>query len=175
MRYKSSPLPVLRSLLALLFIVAVSSGARAAEDKKPQVTLKRVTVNRVDLSKQTAEATVSVEVDNPGSAFKIKDVSYRLKLNDRKVAEGKHKNEIKVAAASRTQIDVPITVDLRAIPGVTWATISDGFVINYVLETEFTVPVFAFFNHKVKTSFAGDLPLSSLMSTLPGSIKDFLK
>lgn len=173
--YKSSRFQTLQPLFALLFIVAIASAARASDDKKAQVALKRVTVNRVDLLKQTAEATVSVEVDNPGSAFKIKDVRYRLKLNDRQVAEGKHKNEIKVAAASRTTIDVPITIDLRAIPGVTWAMISDGFVISYVLDTEFTVPLFAFFNHKVKTSFAGNLPLSSLMSTLPVSIKDPLK
>ena len=169
-----------RTAVALFICIACLSAVRPAlatspaDNKKPNVKLKRIALNRVDWSNRAADATVSVEIDNPGSEFKVKDVSYRLKLNGQVAAQGKYKNELKVPAASSVTIDVPITVNLSALPAITWSTVSEGLKINYELDAEFTVPVFAFFHHKVKTAFSGEFTPASLMSSMSNKVKEQL-
>lgn len=169
-----------RAALALLIVIACVSAARPAQaaypadHKKPNVKLKGIALNRVDWDKQAADATISVEVENPGSEFKVKDVSYHLKLNGMVAAHGKHKNEVKVPAASSVTIDFPISLNLSALPAVTWSTVMEGFKLSYELDAEFTVPVFAFFSHKVKTTFSGELTPGSVMSSLSNKVKERL-
>ena len=169
-----------RTVLALFIVVASLSAARPAlatsqsDGKKPKVTLKKIALNRVDWSNRAADAIVSVEIENPGPEFKIKDVSYKLKLNGQTAAQGKYKNEIKVPSASSVTIGVPVTVNLSALPAITWSTVSEGLKMNYELEAEFTVPVFAFFHHKVKTAFSGELTPESLMSSMSSKVKEQL-
>ncbi|HXG91503.1 MAG TPA: LEA type 2 family protein [Blastocatellia bacterium] len=144
--------------IAIAFvIVATHAGAALADDKKPQVTLKSISINKVNLSARTADLIIYLEIENPGAAFNLKDVSYKLRLNGENAAEGKHQKEIKIPARSTVAVDMPLTVNLAAIPAVTWNAITSGFKLHYDLDTEFTVPVFALFNHKVKTAFNGDL------------------
>lgn len=167
-----------RTALALLIIVACVSAARSAvaasssNDKKPDVKLKSIALNRVDWINQAADATVSVEINNPGSEFKVKDVSYRLKLNGQVAAEGKYKNEVKVPAASSVTMNLPITVSLSALPAITWSTVIEGLKLNYELDAEFTIPVFAFFNHKVKTTLSGEFTSESILSSLSNKVKE---
>jgi len=169
-----------RTALALFIGIACLSAAHTTlatslpDNKKPNVTLKKIALSRIDWSNRVADAIVSVEIDNPGSEFKIKDVSYKLKLNGHTAAQGKYKNEIKVPAASSVTIGVPVTVNLSALPAITWSTVSEGLKMNYELEAEFTVPVFAFFHHKVKTAFIGELTPASLMSSMSGKVKEQL-
>jgi LEA14-like dessication related protein len=166
--------------LAFLVVIACLSAARpamassASDHKKPNVKLKSIAVNRLDWSNRVAEATVTVEIENPGSEFKIRDVRYRLRLNGQVAAEGKYKNEVKIPAASSITLDVPITVNLSALPAVTWTTVSEGLKMSYEMHAEFTVPVFAFFNHKVKTAFSGELTPGSLMSSMSNKVKEQL-
>lgn len=162
----------IRSTIALLIVIACAGLAHAGDDKQPSVKLKGIALKSFTLSNQTAETTVSIEIDNPGPEFKIKDASYCLKLNQRQAAEGKRDEEITVPAAGSITVDLPVTVNLAELPGVTWSTIIDGLTVNYELETEFTVPVFALFNHTVKTSFKGDLPLGQMILSLPGILKE---
>ena len=167
-----------RTALVLLIVIACASAARPSpaansdDNKKPDVKLKNFSLNQVDWSKYVAGATVSVEIDNPGAEFKVKDVIYRLKLNGQVAAEGKYKNEVKVPAASSVTIDLPITVNLSALPAVTWSTVIEGLKLNYELDAEFTVPVFAFFNHKFKTALSGELTPESVMSALSKKAKE---
>jgi LEA14-like dessication related protein len=168
-------LKMTRTALALLVVIACASAARPAnpeDNKKPDVKLKNFALNQVDWSKYVAGATISVEIDNPGPEFKIKDVSYRLKLNGQVAAEGKYKNQVKVPAASSVTIDLPITVNLSALPAVTWSTVTEGLKLNYEFDAEFTMPVFAFINHKVKTAFSGELTPESVMSALSNKVKE---
>jgi LEA14-like dessication related protein len=144
------------------------------DHKKPSVKLKGIALSRIDWSNRAADATVSVEIDNPGSEFKVKDVNYRLKLNGLVAAEGKHKNGLKVPAGSSATIDVPITISLSVLPAITWSAVSEGLKLKYELDAEFTVPVFAFFNHKVKTAFSGELTPESLISSMSEKVKQQL-
>ncbi|HKG23620.1 MAG TPA: hypothetical protein VKC34_17090, partial [Blastocatellia bacterium] len=57
----------IKFILALLAVAISCAGAAAADSKKPQVVLKGLTVNRIDLQQKTADTTISVEVQNPGS------------------------------------------------------------------------------------------------------------
>jgi LEA14-like dessication related protein len=166
MSRRSTPLVRLKAALAAVVIFLSASAALAAEDKKLQVALKGVDLTRIYLSTHSADATVGVVIDNPGSGFKVKNLRYRLKLNGDYVAEGQHKEEIEVRKASVTTVEMPVTIDLLAIPGVTWRSISGGFKLRYDVETEFSVPVFAFYNHKVKTTFSGEVPLSTALRSL---------
>jgi LEA14-like dessication related protein len=169
---------VTRTTLALLVVIACLSTARPVmgafptDHKKPDVKLKSIAINRLDWSNRVADATVTVEINNPGSEFKVRDVSYRLKLNGQVAAKGKYKNEVKVPAASSITLDVPITVNLSALPAVSWTTVSEGLKMSYEMDAEFTVPVFAFFNHKVKTAFTGELTRGSLMSSMSSKVRE---
>jgi LEA14-like dessication related protein len=164
--------------VALLIVAASVSEARpapaapAADGKKPDVKLKSVALNGVDWNNNTANAIISVEINNPGSEFKVKDVTYRLKMNGQVAAEGKYKKGVKVPAASSVSLDLPIQVDLSALPAVTWSAITEGLKLSYELDAEFTVPVFALFNHKVKASLGGELTPGSVMSSLSNRVKE---
>lgn len=166
----------IRIALVLLVMISITGSelalvARADDGKKRRVELKSVKVNGVDIQKRTADATVSVEIANPQGGFKIKDVKYRLKVNGEYAAEGKYINEIHVPEGATVTIDVPLTVSLTALPAIGWNTLTDGFMLRYEIETEFTVPVFMFITRKVKTTFTGEMPVKNLLSSLPGNVK----
>jgi LEA14-like dessication related protein len=158
-------------LTALMFMGA---SAALASDKSPRVALKGITVEQVNWTSGTADTLVLLEVENSGPEVKIKDVRYRLKLNGQEAAEGKRDEEVKLPAEATTIVKVPLTVNLLAIPGVAWSTLSSGLNVRYDLETELTVPVLGLFDHKVKRSFGGDLPLGDVAAELRGRLKDWL-
>jgi LEA14-like dessication related protein len=160
-----------RIALALLIVVASVSPARPSENKRAQVSLKSISVSGVDLATRTADLTVCLEVKNSGPEFTLKDINYKLRLNGYEAARGKQKKEIKIPAASTATVDLPLTVDLAALPSVTWAAITDGFKLHYDLDAEFTVPVFAIFNHRIKTAFNGDVTMGDAFSAVKDKIR----
>lgn len=159
-------------VITLLIALAPSVSAQSAEYKKPEVHLKGVSVEAVDWSKRTAETKLSIEVENTGPAFKLRDLSYRLKLNDKQTGEGKYEQEITVPAAASATFDLPCTVDLSAVPGIAWGIVAGGFELHYELETEFTLPIFPPFNPRIKTAIDGDLSLVSTVQGWTAKIKD---
>lgn len=162
------------TLTAVLILLAFASAARAQTvvDRKPAVHLKGVSVESVDWSKRTAETKLSIVVDNSGPAFKLKDLSYRLKLNDTLTGEGKYEQEISIPAESSATFDLPCSVDLSATPGIAWGIIAGGFEVHYELETEFTLPIFPSLSPRIKTAIVGDLSLASTVSGWTAKIKE---
>jgi LEA14-like dessication related protein len=161
-------------LFAALFVLIALVGAARAEDKQPTVKLKGIALKRLDVKSLTADTTVALEIENPGPAFTVKEASYRLKLNGQDAAEGKRDEEINVPAESTTTVELPLEVNLAALPGVTWSTITAGLKLDYELAAEFNVPVLALFNHKVTNSFNGTLPIGEMATELPGKLKEKL-
>ena len=158
------PGTVASRFVAALFLLAMCAGsAFSLEENKPAVCLKGVSVEGIDWNKRSPEATLSISIENPGPAFKLKDLSYRLKLNEKQAAEGKYDKEIEVPAHSSATFSLPCSVDLSAMPGVAWGIIAGGFDVHYELETEFTVPL-PMLNPRIKTSLAGDLSLTATLS-----------
>ncbi|HXU34760.1 MAG TPA: LEA type 2 family protein [Blastocatellia bacterium] len=163
-----------RAIAVVILLPALVPAVRAqsVEYKKPEVHLKGVAVDGVDWSKRTAETKLAIEVENTGPAFKLKDLSYRLKLNDKQTGEGKYEQQIAVPAGSSITFDLPCTVDLSAVPGIAWGIVAGGFELHYELETEFTLPIFPPFNPRIKTAIDGDLSLASTVQGWTAKIKD---
>jgi len=160
-------------LLTITLLACVPIAASQQYDK-PKVELKAISIQSVDWSKRAANTTVSIEIDNHGPAFKLKDLNYRLKVNGTQAAEGKHEKEIEIAAESKTTVSVPCVVDLNTLPGLTWSTITRGFDVSYELETEFTVPLFGSLGPRIQNTFKGELSLSASLSSVTSRIKDKL-
>jgi LEA14-like dessication related protein len=169
---KLTSLPKALAVVLLLAALVPSVSAQNVEYKKPAVHLNGVSVEGVDWSKRTAETKLSIEVENTGPAFKLKDLSYRLKLNDKQTGEGKYEHEISVPARSSITLDLPCSVDLSVVPGIAWGIVAGGFDLHYELETEFTLPIFPPFNPRIKTAIEGDLSLASTVQGWTAKIKD---
>jgi LEA14-like dessication related protein len=170
---------VSRFLCALILLSACGVGGRAddnrmADQQKPTFALQGIAFKGFDLLKQTADVTATVEIKNLAAGFKLSDVNYRLKLNENQVAEGRYEKELEIPASGQVEVELPFTVDLTAIPGVAWNSISDSFTLRYELQTEFTVPIFAGLRHTQKSSFTGDLPLGEAFSSLSTRLKEKL-
>lgn len=169
--------PALRRLLSILLILcglAGVAGGQTGGEKKPDLELKGIEWKGVNLANQTAEAVFSVAIKNPGPAFKLQDLTYRLTLNDRPVADGAYEKDVAVAATGETVVALPLTFDLTQIPGVAWNAAKDSFTVRYELQTEFTIPIFAALKHTQKTSFKGDVPIPDALTALPGKLKEKL-
>lgn len=164
---------VKRILVAFLLMSILGSPARAFEAAKPAVHLKGVSVEGIDWNNRSAKTTLSIAIDNPGPAFKLRDLSYRLKLNDAQAAEGRYDPPIEVPAQATATFELPCNVDLSALPGVAWAIITGGFDVHYELETEFTVPL-VMLNPRIKTSVGGDLSLVETVGGWTARIKESL-
>lgn len=163
--------PVRAAAVVMLLLVS-SVTAQSDQYKKPAVHLKGVAVEGVDWSKRTAETKLSIEVENTGPAFKLKDLSYRLKLNDKQTGEGRYEQEISVPARSSITFDLPCSIDLSVVPGIAWGIVAGGFELHYELETEFTLPIFPPFNPRIRTAIDGDLSLASTVQGWTAKIKD---
>lgn len=162
-----------KQIVVLLLIVVASFAQTPSQDaRKPTAHLRGVSIKAVDWSNRTADTDLSIAIDNPGPAFRLKDLSYRLKLNDRQAAEGKYDKAIDIPAGSSAKFELPCKVDLSAMPGVIWAVISGGFDVHYELETEFTVPLFASLSPRIKTTIAGDISLVDSVSGWTAKIKE---
>jgi LEA14-like dessication related protein len=170
----SKQIAIATRIALLTALMCMSASSVLASDMTPRVALKGITVEQVNWTSGTADTVVLLEVENYGPEVKIKDMRYRLKLNGQEAAEGKRDDEVKLPAAATTLVKVPLTIDLLAIPGVAWSSLSSGLNVRYDLETELTVPVLGLFDHKVKTSFGGDLPLSDVAAELRGRLTDWL-
>jgi LEA14-like dessication related protein len=162
----------LQAALAFLIAVVLPAQTRALEDRKPAVHLKGVSIRTVDWKARTAATEFSIAIDTPGPAFKVKDLSYRFKLNDKQAAQGKYDKTIEVPAGSSATFKLPCSVDLSALPGVAWAVVAGGFDVHYELETEFTVPIFASVNPRITTSIGGDLSLGQSIAGWTTRIKE---
>lgn len=153
-------------------ILAACSIAAQAQDKKPDAQLKRIALHSIDWWNQTADAIVTVEITNPAIALKLKDVGYHLRLNGAQVAEGKLNREIHLAAASTTDVDLPVTVNLRALPAAVWNMITGGLLLHYEVEAEYAISVFGINTDRLKTAFSGNVPVMKALSSLSEKIKE---
>lgn len=156
----------------MMLFALPATNAQGVEYKKPAVHLKGASIEGVDWSKRTAETKLSIEIENAGPAFKLKDLNYRLKLNDTQAGEGKYEHEISVPAESSAIFELPCSVDLSAVPGIAWGIVAGGFDVHYELEIDFTLPLFPALNPRIKTAIGGDFSLASTASGWTAKIKD---
>jgi len=158
----------------LLSLAALTVKAQVDAPRKPDVHLKGVTIEQVDWAKGTADTRLLIEIENAGPGFNLKDVSYRLKLNDKQAADGKYGRDIAVPAHATTEFELPCTVDLTALPGVAWRIISGGIDVEYTLETEFSVPILPSLSPRFTRSIEGEFSLVRTVSGWTTKIKEHL-
>ena len=159
--------------IAVVSIVWISTvPAQSVDSAKPQVRLKGLSFKSIDWANQIAQTELSIIVDNPGPALKLRDLSYRLKLNDKQAAEGKYNKEIELPPRASKTVELPCAIDLSAIPGVAWSVIAGGFDVHYQFDAEFTIPIFPPLNPRIKTSINGDLSLTETVSGWSARIKE---
>ena len=159
--------------IALVSMVGISTvPAQSVDRAKPQIRLKGLSFKSMDWVNQIAQTELSITVDNPGPALKLRDLSYRLKLNDKQAAEGKYSKDIELPARASKTLELPCSIDLTAIPGVAWSVIAGGFDVHYQFDTEFTVPLSPALTPRIKTSINGDLSLTETVSGWSARIKD---
>jgi LEA14-like dessication related protein len=160
------------TVAVILLVIVSAADGQTTRAKKPVVNLKGISVERLDWSKRTAETKMSIVVENSGPAFKIKDLSYRFKLNDTLAGEGRYEQEISIPAESSATFDLPCIVDLSSAPGIAWGIIAGGFELHYELETEFTLPIIPGLSPRMKNAIGGDLSLASTVSGWTAKIKE---
>ena len=160
-----------RLALLTVFLLLASTAVRA-DDNKPNLSLKKISAEGIDLEKGTVDLKVTIAVDNPGREFKLTHLQYRVKLNDEAAAEGKSKKDVEIAAESTSTIELPLTVKLSSLPSVGWSTITDGFNVRYELHTEASVPLFASITRKLKFDTSGELSLSDVVAKWYAKLKD---
>ena len=158
--------------LVVALICVSTTPSRSVEDQKPKAHLKGLSFKSIDWRNGTAQTELSILLDNPGPAFKLKNLSYRLKLNEKQAAEGKYDKEIDVPARASTTVELPCVIDLSSVPGVAWSVISEGFDVRYQFDTEFTIPLFPPLSPRVKTSINGDLSLTETVAGWSARIKE---
>ena len=163
---------LIATITAVLMLWVLTAPAHAVENEKPKVRLKSLSFKSIDWANQIAQTELSVVVDNPGPALKLRDLSYRLKLNDKQAAEGEYNKEIELLARASKTVELPCAIDLSAIPGVAWSVIGGGFDVHYQFEAEFTIPIFPPLNPRIKTSINGDLSLTETVSGWSARIKE---
>lgn len=162
-------------LLMLLGLIAFTTSASAQNrgaigglgDKISNfinVKVSDVTLEAIDFRDQTARLSVGLDITNPYIPVKLKDFDYRLSLFEQATIEGRHGGTLSLGGRGGSHVDLPVTINLRAIPGVLWSAFSNRGNVRYELETGFTVPLL-FFNKRMDKSFSGEVPLKSLVDT----------
>jgi hypothetical protein len=164
------------SLLSVaLCLLAFASGA-AAQGRRSStigdlggklndlidIDVSDVTLEAIDFRDQTARLSVGLDITNPYIPVKLKDFDYRLSLFDQTTIEGRHDGTMKLGGRNGAHINLPVTIHLRSIPGVLWNAFSNRGNVRYQLDTGFSVPLL-FFNKRMDKSFAGEVPLKSLV------------
>jgi LEA14-like dessication related protein len=160
--------------LGLLIFLAATTLGQTGDPGRPTIELKRISVEEFDWAKRSANTRVTVEINNPGPAFTVSDVNYRLRLNDKIAGEGKNDKAIAVPANSTITVELPFAVDLSSLPDLAWSTISTGFKVNYEMEAEFTVPAVALLIPRIKASFSGELSPAAKVSTWTDKLRERL-
>ena len=163
------------SVLALALCLLTFASSAAAQGRRStigdlgdklnnfiDVDVSDVTLEAIDFREQTARLSVGLDITNPYIPVRLKDFDYRLSLFDQATIEGRHDGTMKLGGKNGAHVQLPVTLHLRSIPGVLWNAFSNRGNVRYQLETGFSVPLI-FFNKRIDKSFAGEVPLKSLV------------
>jgi hypothetical protein len=155
------------ALICLLTLAASASaqGRRSSDrysDRLVDIDLSEVILESIDFRDQTARLSLALEIKNPFIPLRLKDFEYRLRLYGLEAIEGFHDGEMKLGGKGGSQVNLPLVVNLRSIPGVIWSAFSNGGRLKFDLDTAFTLPLLVF-EKRFDKSFSGEVPLKTLV------------
>ncbi|MFN2482615.1 MAG: hypothetical protein ABR554_14250 [Pyrinomonadaceae bacterium] len=160
-----------RLLLPALFLLLLSTAASAQLSRIPDlgrmggemvdIKLNEITLESIDFRNQTARLNLALDVRTP-LGVSLKDFDYRLRLFDRDLVEGNYGGTFKVGGRRGSRTDLPVTVNLRSIPGVVFDAFSNRGRVRYDFDAGFTLPLYVF-EKRFDQSFSGEVPLRSVV------------
>ncbi len=160
--------PRLFALSALLLVafasVAAAQGRGGIERMGGDLVnlqVSEITLESIDFRDQTASLSVGLDTSTP-LPVSLKDFDYRLSLFDSEIIQGRHDGSFKIGGRRGSRVDLPVVVNLRAIPSIVWNAFSNRGQVRYQLDTAFTLPLFVF-ERRFDKSFDGEVPLRSLV------------
>jgi len=162
--------PAGRALAGLLFVLALAAGAQAQSrsdigrlgGRLVNIKVGELTLESIDFREQTAQLSLGLDISNGLVPVTLKDFDYSLRLAGQDAIEGTHYGDLKIGGRKGSRVNLPLTVHLRAIPGVVWQAFRNQGRIGYELDSGFTVPLFIT-EKRFDQSFAGEVPLRSLV------------
>lgn len=156
------------------FVVALCLSAFAAQaaaqsrvpndeytDKLVSVSVREVILEAIDFRDQSAQMSIALDVKNP-LPLKLKDFDYRLRLYGLEVITGDYDGEMKLGGKRPLRINLPVRLNLRAIPQIVWSAFRNSGRLRFDLDTAFTLPLFVI-EKRFDKKFSGEVPLRSLV------------
>jgi len=100
--------------------------------EQPTFILKEVVITRLSLT--DIHFRFGIEVQNPNSFdLDLRALEYTVYFNDREVGRGRLDQEVRVAKASATLVQVPLQTDLKSL-GDPLGLVLAGKVLKYKIE-----------------------------------------
>lgn len=158
-----------RGLIVALCLFAFAASASAQSripnddysDKLISVSVREVILEAIDFQDQTARMSIALDVKNP-LPLKLKDFDYRLRLYGLEAITGDYDGEMKLGGKRPLRINLPVRLNLRAIPQIIWSAFRNSGRLKFDLDTAFTLPLFVI-EKRFDKKFSGDVPLKSLV------------
>ena len=156
----------LLSLFVFSFAQAASAQRRFPTEqvsgKLISMKVSEVTLESINFRDQTARLSVGLDISNRLIPVSLKDFDYRLSLFDQEMISGNYDGTIRISGREASRVNLPVTVNLRSIPGVLWNAFSNRGQVRYTLDTGFTLPLYVF-EQRFDKSFSGEVPLRTLV------------
>ena len=161
----SPRLLALSALLVVAFASVASAQGRGGIERMggDLVNLKvsEITLESIDFRDQTANLSVGLDTRTP-LPVSLKDFDYRLSLFDSEIIGGRHDGSFRIGGRGGSRVNLPVTVNLRSIPGVVWSAFSNRGRLRYDLDSAFTLPLFVT-EKRFDQSVSGEVPLRSVV------------
>jgi LEA14-like dessication related protein len=158
-----------RGLLFAVCVVALAANAAAQRrsssdpytNKLISVDVREVTLDAIDFRSQLARMTIALDIRNP-IPIKLKDFDYELRLFGLEAITGNADGEMQLGGKKPAHVNLPIELNLRAIPQIVWSAFKNRGRLKFDLDTAFTLPLFVI-EKRFDKSFSGEVPLKSLV------------
>lgn len=161
---------VTRGAFAVVFCLFALATGEAAQSRLPgdgysdkliSVNVREVILESIDFRDQTARMSIALDVKNP-LPLSLKDFDYRLRLYGLEAITGDYDGEMKLGGKRPLRINLPVKLNLRAIPQIVWSAFRNNGQLKFDLDTAFTLPLFVI-EKRFDKKFSGEVPLRSLV------------
>jgi LEA14-like dessication related protein len=115
--------------------IPVSKKVRIKVPVPPQIKIKHVEINKLNLGDKTIDLTANVTIINKGELLdlNIHEVHYTVSLGDKLVtSDGVYNKPITIKPQSETDVAIPLTVKVNKIAKTAWKYLSNDEVDYHI-------------------------------------------
>jgi LEA14-like dessication related protein len=159
------PLAGVAGLLVLLTTFSACAGLGLGNAvRSPEVRVVGADLTRAGF--EGADLVFQFQVDNPnGIALVLNGLSYRLRLNDRPLLNGRRDDRTEIAAKAGSRIDLPVTIRYEDFLNVV-ESMGENDRPGYELQADFQFAVPLIGNISVPVTKRGEIPLDRLLQRI---------